>query len=58
LAWKTGGKRPLLGPNPRREGNIKIYSKILLEGVEWIVLAQDRDKCWAVVIAVMNPRVP
>jgi hypothetical protein len=26
-------------------------------GVEWIHLAQDRDRWWAVVIAVMNLRV-
>jgi hypothetical protein len=28
-----------------------------LGGVEWIQLAQDRDRWWAVVNAVMNPRV-
>jgi hypothetical protein len=28
-----------------------------LGGVEWIHLAQDRDRWWAVVSAVMNPRV-
>jgi hypothetical protein len=27
------------------------------EGVEWIQLAQDRDRWWAVVNAVMNLRV-
>ena len=27
-------------------------------GVEWIELAQDRDRCWALVCAVMNLRVP
>jgi len=27
-------------------------------GVDWIELAQDRDKCWALVNAVMNLRVP
>jgi hypothetical protein len=26
-------------------------------GGEWIHLAQDRDRCWAVVSAVMNLRV-
>jgi hypothetical protein len=26
-------------------------------GVEWIHLAQDRDRWWALVNAVMNPRV-
>jgi len=27
-------------------------------GMEWIVLAQDRDRCQAPVNAVMNLRVP
>jgi uncharacterized membrane protein len=27
------------------------------EGVDWIILAQDRDRWWAVVNAVMNLRV-
>jgi hypothetical protein len=29
----------------------------LVVGVEWIHLAQDRDRWWAVVSAVMNLRV-
>jgi hypothetical protein len=28
------------------------------EGVDWIDVAQDRDRWWAVVNAVMNLRVP
>ena len=27
-------------------------------GMDWIAVAQDRDRCWAVVRAVMNLRVP
>jgi hypothetical protein len=27
-------------------------------GMEWIDMAQDRDRLWAVVSAVMNLRVP
>jgi hypothetical protein len=28
------------------------------EGVDWIDMAQDRDRWWALVNAVMNLRVP
>ena len=27
-------------------------------GMDWIDLAEDRDRCWALVNAVMNLRVP
>jgi len=27
-------------------------------GVDWVDLAQDRDRWWAVVNVAMNPRVP
>jgi hypothetical protein len=27
-------------------------------GLDWIVLAKDKDRWWALVNAVMNPRVP
>jgi len=29
-----------------------------VKGMDWIYLAQDRDKGWALVNAVMNLRVP
>jgi hypothetical protein len=29
-----------------------------LEGMDWIGLAQDRDRWWALMNAVMNLRVP
>jgi hypothetical protein len=32
--------------------------EIELDGVDWIDLAQNRGKWWAVVKAVMNLRVP
>ena len=35
-----------------------IFRKWDLEGMDWIDVAQDRDRCWAVVKAVMNLRVP
>ena len=43
----------------RLEDNIKITVKDTgYEGVDWIHLAHDRYKWWAVVHTVMNPRVP
>jgi hypothetical protein len=40
-----------------RVDNIKMSSRNRLTGVEWIDLAQDRDKWWAVVSTVMKLRV-
>jgi hypothetical protein len=54
---KPEGKRPLGRPRCRRDG-IKIdLREIGWGGVDWIRLAQDRDRWWAVVNAVMNLRV-
>jgi len=53
------GKRPLGRPRRRRGGNINIDHKDVVCGVmRWIVLAQDKDRWWALVNAVMNLRVP
>jgi hypothetical protein len=39
--------------------NIKMdLGEVGLDGVDWIYMAQDRDKWTAVVNAVMNLRVP
>jgi hypothetical protein len=58
LAGKPEGKRPLGRPRRRWEDWIRMdLRKIGLGGVDWILLAQDRDRWRAVVIAVMNLRV-
>jgi hypothetical protein len=52
------GKRPLGRPRRRWADNIKIdLLEIVWGGVDWIGLAQDRDKWRALVNAVMNLRV-
>jgi hypothetical protein len=58
LVGKPEGKRPLERPSRRWENGIKMdLGEIGSGGVEWIHLAQDRDRWRAVVNAVMNLQV-
>jgi hypothetical protein len=58
LVGKPEGKRPLGRPRRRWEDMVRMDLKeIGLEGVDWIRLAQDRDRWRAVVSAVMNLRL-
>jgi hypothetical protein len=55
---KPEGKRPLGRPRRRWEEGIRMdLREIGLEGVDWIRLAQDRDRWRAVVSAVLSLRV-
>jgi hypothetical protein len=44
LVGKPGGKRPLRRPGHGWVNNIKIYLRMMeFNGMDWIVLARDRD---------------
>jgi len=59
LVGKPEGKRPLGRPRHRWEDNIKMdLQEVGCGGVDWIELAQNRDRWRALVNAVMNLRVP
>jgi hypothetical protein len=59
LVGKPEGKRPLERHRRRWEDNIKMdLQEVGYGGMDWIELAQDRDRWRALVNAVMNLRVP
>jgi hypothetical protein len=59
LVGKPEGKRPLERPRCRWEDYIKMdLQEVGCRGMDWIGLAQDRDRWRALVNAVMNLRVP
>jgi len=59
LVGKPEGKRPLRRPRRRWEDNIKMdLQEVGRGGMDWIDLAQDMDRWWALVNGVMNLRVP
>jgi hypothetical protein len=56
---KTEGKRPLERPRRGWENNIKMeLQEVECEGIDWIDVAEERNKWWALVNAAMNLQVP
>jgi len=51
---KTSGKGSLEKPRRRCGDYIETYLEETVWGLDWIDLAQDRDKWWSVVNTVMN----
>ena len=59
LVGKPGGKRSLRRPRRRWVDNIRMdLQEVGCGYVDWIGLAQDRDKWRILLSAVMNLRVP
>jgi len=59
LVGKHEGKRPLGRPRRKWEDNIKMdLEEVVCGGMDWIELAQDRDRWRALVNAIMNLWVP
>ena len=59
LVENPEGRRPLGRPRRRWEDNIRMDLREVGCGcVDWMELAQDRDRCHELVGAVMNLRVP
>jgi hypothetical protein len=59
LVGNPEGKRPIGRPRRRWENNIRMdLREIGWGGMDWIDLAQDRDRWRVLVNTVMNLRVP
>jgi hypothetical protein len=59
LVGKSEGNIPLGRTRCKLDNNIKMdLLEVELGGIDWIDLAQDRDRWWALVNTIMNLRVP
>jgi hypothetical protein len=55
---QTDGRRPFGRPRLRWDDNIKLFLQEFGWGIDWIDLAEDRDRWQPFVHALMNLRVP
>ena len=55
---KTKGKRSIGRTRHRWEDNIELYLQDVGRDMDWIDMAQDRDRWRALVNEVLNLRVP
>jgi hypothetical protein len=56
---KPEGRRPLERSRHRWEDNIEmVFQEVGRACMDWISLAQDKDRWWAIVNAVMKLRIP
>jgi len=59
LVGKPEGRRPLGRPRHRWADNIRMdLQEVGCGYMDWVGLAQDRDRCRTLVSPVMNLRVP
>ena len=59
MVGKPGGRRPLGRPRRRWEDNIKMDLQVVgCGGMDWIEVAQDRDRWQALVNVVKNLWLP
>ena len=59
LVGKPEGRRPVVRPRRRWVDNIRLdLQEVECGYMDWIGLAQDRDRWRTFVVAVMNLRVP
>jgi hypothetical protein len=59
LVGKPEGKRPLGRSRHRWDDNINMdLQEVGYGGMDWIDVAQDRERWWSLVNVVMNLRVP
>jgi hypothetical protein len=59
ISGETGGRNHLVDPNVDGRVILKLILEMRLDGsIDWIDLAQDRDRWRALVNAVMNLWIP